>query len=174
EKLLKGPKRWRGEKFAAFDRRRAWATLNRIQWLHQSGCKLSASITRQAKLLRAAVPDWNEDYGGKAAESLEGRTGWVRTDTSYEVLAEIPLSQVLLRAKECSGRSDDFLVENDPFTGLAAQRPARAFAALTYAAKRGNFPNWAWQRFLNSEARKNDKARLTWLIAERLDRKSTR
>ena len=170
EKLLKGPKRWRGEKFSAFDRRRAWAILNRIQWLQHSGCKLSASITRQAKLLRAVVPDWNEDYGGKAAESLEGRTGWVRTDTSYEELAETPLSQVLLRAKERSGRSDDFLVENDPFTGLAAQRPARAFAALSYAAKRGDFPEWAWRRFLTSEARKNDKPRLARLIAERLAR----
>lgn len=170
EKLVIGPKRWQREKIAAFDSRRAWSILNRIQWLQNSECKLSARTRRQAKLLRAAVPDWKEDYGGRAAESLEGRTGWVRTNTSHEELAETPLSLVLPRAKERSGRADDFLVENDPFSGLAAQRPARAFAALTYAAKRGSFPNWAWQRFLNSEARKNDKARLAWLIAERLAR----
>src|SRR5690606_25997001 len=113
EKLVIGPKRWRREKIAAFDSRRAWSILNRIQWLQNSGCKLSASTRRQAKLLRAAVPDWKEDYGRKAAESLEGRTGWVRTNTSHEELAETPLSLVLLRAKERSGRSDDFLVEND-------------------------------------------------------------
>ncbi|EPW0370319.1 hypothetical protein ACWB35_005417, partial [Klebsiella quasipneumoniae] len=170
QKLLVGPKRWQREKIAAFDSRRAWSILNRIQWLQNSECKLSASTRKQAKLLRAAVPDWKEDYGGRAAESLESRTGWVRTNTSHEELAEIPLSLVLLRAKERSGRSDDFLVENDPFSGLAAQRPTRAFAALTYAAKRGNFPNWAWQRFLTLEARKNDKARLVWLIAQRLSR----
>lgn len=168
--MLVGPKRWQREKIAAFDSRRAWSILNRIQWLQNSECKLSASTRKQAILFRAAVPDWKEDYGGRAAESLEGRTGWVKTNTSHEELAEIPLSLVLLRAKERSGRSDDFLVENDPFAGLAAQRPARAFSALTYSAKRGNFPNWAWQRFLTLEARKNDKARLVWLIAERLSR----
>lgn len=170
EKLMIGPKRWPREKIAAFDSRRAWAILNRIQWLQNSGCKLSASTRGQVKLLRAAAPDWKEDYGGKAAESLEGRTGWVKTNTNHEELAETPLSLVLPRAKERSGRSDDFLVENDPFAGLAAQRPARAFAALTYTAKRGVFPEWAWRRFLNSEARKNDKVRLAWLIAERLAR----
>ncbi|MDO5687587.1 MAG: SIR2 family protein [Neisseria sp.] len=170
EKLVIGPKRLRREKIAAFERRRAWSILNRIQWLQNSGCKLSAGTRRQAKLLRAAVPDWKEDYGEKAAESLEIRVGRIRTNTSHEELAETPLSLVLLQAKERSGRSDDFFVENDPFSGLAAQRPTRAFAALTYAAKRGNFPNWAWQRFLTSEARKNDKARLIWLIAERLAR----
>lgn len=168
KKLLKGPKRWRREKVTAFENRRAWSILTRIHWLQKSGCKFSSVINVQAKLLRAAVPDWKEEYGAKAADSLTGRTGWVRTNTAHEQLAETPLSQVLLQAKERSGRSDDFLIENDPFAGLAAKRPARAFAALTHAAKRENFPAWAWQKFLNSEARKNDKARLARLIAERL------
>ncbi|MCE8014192.1 hypothetical protein HBJ58_14275 [Halomonas desiderata] len=170
KKLLRGPKRWRREKVAPFESRRDWSILSRIQWLQNSGCKLSSATRGQAKLLRTAVPNWHEGYGAKAADSLEGRTGWVRTNTNPEELADIPLSRVLSQAKEHSGRSDDFLVENDPFTGLAAQRPARAFAALTYAAKRGDFPEWAWRRFLNSEARKNDKARLVRLIAERLAR----
>ncbi|WP_338721827.1 SIR2 family protein [Devosia sp. XK-2] len=170
QKLLRGPKRWRREKVAAFENRRAWSILNRVEWLRKSGCKLSAYTSGQAKLLRSAVPDWNENYGAKAAESLEGRSGWVRTNTSYDGLVEAPLSLVLLQAKKQSGRSDDYLVENDPFGGLADQRPARAFAALTYAAKRGDFPEWAWRRFLNSQARKTDTTRLTALIAERLAR----
>lgn len=168
QKLLIGPKRWQREKIAAFDSRRAWSILNRIQWLQNSECKLSASTRKQAKLLRAAVPDWKEDCAEKAAESLEVRTGFVRTNTCHEKLTEVPLSLILLRAKEHSGRSDDFLIENDPFSGLAAQRPTRAFAALTYAAKRGSFPKWAWQSFLTSEARKNDNSRLVRVIAERL------
>ncbi|WP_082678087.1 SIR2 family protein [Type-E symbiont of Plautia stali] len=170
QKLLIGPKRWQREKIAAFDSRRAWVILDRIQWLQNSECKLSACTRKQAKLLHVAVPDWKEDSGLRAAESLEGRSGWVRTNTSHEALADTPLSLILLQAKERSGRSDDFLVENDPFSGLAAQRPVRAFAALTHAAKQGDFPVWAWQSFLTSEARNNDKARLAWLIAERLSR----
>ncbi|WP_262730906.1 SIR2 family protein [Alloalcanivorax marinus] len=170
EKLMKGPKRWYREKTAAFNKRRSWSILNRVQWLQNSGCTLSAGTRQRMKLLRAAVPDWKEDHGVKAAESLEARTGWVRTNTSHEELTKTPLSLVLLQAEERSGRSDDFLVENDPFSGLAAKRPARAFAALNHAAKRDDYPEWAWRRFLNSEARKGDKGRLVWLIAERLAR----
>ncbi|MHC1547258.1 hypothetical protein [Phyllobacterium sp. K27] len=170
QKLVRGPKRWRREKIAAFESRRAWSILSRVQWLQNSGCKLSSATRGQAKLLRTAVPDWKEDYGAKAADSLEGRTGWVRTNTNHEELADTPLSRVLLQAKEHSGRSHDFLVENDPFAGFAVEHPARAFSALTYVAKRGDFPEWAWRRFLNSEARKTDEARLVWLIAERLAR----
>ncbi len=170
EKLMRGPKRWPREKVAAYYRRRAWSILNRIKWLQNSGCNLSASSRGQAKLFRASVPDWKENYGAKAADSLEGRVGTVRTNTNHEELVVAPISLVLLQAKERSGRSDDFLVENDPFSGLAAQRPARAFAALIYAAKRGDFEEWAWRRFLNSDGRNNDKARLGWLIAERLAR----
>ena len=170
QKLFSGPKRWRREKVTEFEYRRAWSVLNRVKWLEQSGCKLSSTAREQAKLLRTAVPDWKEEYGVKAADSLEGRSGFVRTNTSHEELRDKPLSQVLLQAKESSGRSDDFLVENDPFAGLASQRPVRAFAALNYAAERGDFPEWAWRRFLNSQARKNDKSRLVWLIANRLAR----
>ncbi|MFK0684332.1 SIR2 family protein [Ochrobactrum sp. BD67] len=168
QKLLQGPKRWRREKTAAFESRRAWSILDRIHWLEKSGCKLSSTTRARAKLLRTAVPDWKEEYGAKAADSLEGRSGWVATNTSCEQLADKPLSLVLMQAKESSGRSNDFLVENDPFAGLAAQRPVRAFAALHYSAKRGDFPEWAWRRFLTSAARKNDKLRMIRLIGERL------
>lgn len=170
QKLLRGPKRRRREKVIDFERRRAWSILDRIQCLQDSGCKFSAATRAQVKLLRTTVPDWKEEYGAKAAESLEGRSGVVRINTNYDELSNVPLSSILSLAKKQSGRSDDFFVENDPLAGFVTQRPARAFAALTDAAKRGNFPDWAWERFLNPEARKNDKARFTWLIAERLIR----
>ncbi|MDY4380036.1 SIR2 family protein [Pectobacterium brasiliense] len=170
QKLLSGPTRRKSEKIAVFESRRAWSILNRIQWLQNAGCKLSSATNKQAKLLRTVVPDWREDYGAKAADSKEGRSGFVRTNTSHEVLLDIPLSRILLQAKKHSSRSEDFLVKNAPFAGLSVQRPVRAFAVLTYAAKQGSFPEWAWQQFLSSEARKNDKPRLVHLIAERLTR----
>lgn len=69
-----------------------------------------------------------------------------------------------------SGRADDTLVENDPFAGLSAQHPVLAFSALNNAAKRGDYPEWAWRTFLNSEARKNDKPRFSALIADRMSK----
>jgi hypothetical protein len=62
------------------------------------------------------------------------------------------------------------LVENDPFAGLATELPVRAFSALVTAAKRDEYPEWAWRTFLNSTARKQDKPKLSALIAERISR----
>lgn len=170
QKLLIGPKQWSQEKIVDFEERRDRSILERIQWLQNKQCKLSASTVKQVQQLLSAVPDWKEVYSEGAADSLDARSGFVRTDTSYEELTKIPLSQILQQAEKISSRSDDWLVENDPFRGLVAEKPVRAFAALTYAAKQNAFPKRAWECFLAPVARENDKARLTWLIAERLVR----
>lgn len=168
QKLLKGPKQRLGENTVDFNKRRALSILNRLQWLKNKKYKLSASICEQIQLLRSAAPDWKEVNGESAADSLSSSADWGETDTSYEELEKIPISQILQQAKKNSGRSDDFVVEKDPFSGLATEKPVRALAALTHAAKQNDFPDWAWQRFLASEAREKDKAKLTWLIAEQL------
>lgn len=167
-RLVAGPKRWKREKNSKFEERRAWSILSRVHWLANYGCVFSFEIEEIMDTLRSIAPNWKPEYGAKAAESLEGKGGWVKSETSHEALLGTPLSSILSRAKDLSGRSEDFLVEYDPFVGLAEKYPRRAFSALTYAAKRGEFPEWAWQRFLSSEARKNDKAKFAGLIAERL------
>lgn len=165
-----GPKRRSREKIVDFDRRRALSILNRLQWLKYKKYKLSASTRKQMQLLRSVVPDWKEDDGKSAADSVEIRVRRITTNTNYEKLTETPISKILSEAKKGSGRLDDLPIKNDPFSGLATEKPVRAFTALTYAAKQKDFPDWAWQSFLASETRKNDKTRLTWLIAKRLAR----
>lgn len=167
-RLLKGPKRWRREKSATFKTRRAWSVLNRIQWLAQSGCKFSFDIETLTATLRTIVPDWKPDYAEKASASLESRGGWVRTDNDHVALIGVPLASVLTIAKERTGRSDEPLVENDPFGGFVAKYPVRAFSALRYSAKHGDLPEWAWRRFLTAEPRKTDRPRFKRLIGERL------
>lgn len=168
QKLLKGPKQRLGENTVDFNKRRAWSILTRVQWLQNKKCNLSASTINQAQQPYAAHPEWNDVDGKSAADSLSSSVDWVQTDTSYEELEKIPISQILQQAEKISGRSDDFFVEKDPFSGLATEKPVRAFAALTDAAKQNDFPDWALKRFLASEARKNDETELIRLIAEQL------
>lgn len=169
-RLLKGPKRRKGEKLASFRERRAWSILNRIHWLANAGCTFSFNIDEVTSSLHSFAPKWKPEFAATAAESLESQGGWVKTETNHDALRNTPLPLILSQAEEQSRRSDDFLTEYDPFAGLAANRPALALAALTHAAKHGDFPQWAWQRFLSPEARKNDKAKFSRLIAERLVR----
>lgn len=168
QKLLIGPKQWSQEKIVDFEERRDRSILERIQWLQNKQCKLSTNTVKQVQQLLSAVSDWKEVYSEGAADSLDARSGFVRTDTNYEELTKIPLSQILQQAEKISSRSDDWLVENDPFYGLCVEQPELAFAALTHAEKRGNFWTKAWQSFLYLEVQKTDKTELIGAIAEQL------
>lgn len=170
QKLLTGPKQCPCEEIVDFVERRDRSILECVQWLQNKQCKLSDSTVKQVQQFYATRPEWKEVDGKSVAQSFGIRTRWVTTNTSYEELIDLPISQILSQARKVSGLSDDWLMLNDPFSGLAAGKPVRAFTALTYFAKQNDFPEWAWQCFLTSEARKNDMTRLTWFIAERLAR----
>lgn len=171
-RLLDGPSRSEGETDADFAERRAWSILSRISWLSQNQCELHLDFEAEVERLRPSAPGWRPEYADRAAESLEGRGGLVRTETEYSALLSEPLASTLSKARELGGRQDDFLLERAPYAGLAAERPVRAFSALRLAAERQDFPEWAWRTFLNSEARKGDKPKLVALIAERMARYS--
>jgi hypothetical protein len=170
ERLLQGPSRWDEEEEAEFIERRAWLSLTKIHWLKSHGCEFQFDFDAVSSKLRQHAPKWQTQYAENAAASMEGRGGWVKTNTEYAVLLTVPLVSLLDKAKELSGRTDDILVERDPYAGLSSQRPVRAFAALIKSAKLKKYPEWAWRTFLNADARKADKPKLSALIAERVSR----
>lgn len=170
QRLLEGPPRWPDEEDAKFEKRCAWAVLNRITWLANNGCFFICNLAAETEKLRVREPEWQPGYAAKAADSLEGRGGFVKTETDHASLLDEPLKSILSKALELSGRTEDFLVEKAPFAGLSTERPVRAFAALTDAARKNEYPEWAWRTFLDSGARKTDKPKLSALIAERMCR----
>ncbi len=167
-RLLQGPLGADDVDKETFAEHAAWASLNRLHWLTANGCIFPFDLDHESEALQKHAPDWKLAYAEKAVESMSARGGMVRTETEHTTLLKEPLDTLLAKAQELSGRGIDFLVENDPFSGLCAARPVRAFNALTYAAKRGVYPEWAWRKFLNSDARKSDKPKFVALIAHRL------
>ena len=59
--------------------------------------------------------------------------------------------------------------DHRPFDGLVEQRPARAVAALTHAARRGDYPAEFWRSTL-WEWPDGARHRLSWLFGARLAR----
>ncbi len=171
-RLLAGPPRWDNEEDAKFDERRAGTSLIRITWLANNGCDFPSDLTAEIKTLKANAPRWKQESKVRAIEPMGVvRGGWVKTETGYSLLLHEPLRSTLSKARELSEREeDDFLVEKDPFAGLSAERPVRALSALTDAARRNEYPEWAWRTFLDSVARKDDKPKFSALVAERLCR----
>lgn len=167
-RLTSDASEWEGFDAADVQRRKAWQMLSRIEWLRKKGCKFSEKLLNKEKELRKVVPDWSDAAAEKAASSTEARGGVVRTDTTYDMLLTTDLGRTLEAAEAAKGRTEDFLVEVDPFQGLAAERPARALGALMRAAREGRIVDWAWRAFLSSEARTVDSPRMDRLLAERL------
>lgn len=92
----------------------------------------------------------------------------IDTDPDPRVLEQVPIGEVLERARQ-AGQSDFFdYVERRPFNGLAEQKPARALAVLTDAARKGEVPVSFWSAFLYAERRKTDSTRLARAIGGRL------
>lgn len=167
-RLLRGRNSFPGEDLDEFKGRRAWGILNRIHWLSSKGCSFTFDIDAETKKLRAHAPDWEEAFAARSAQSHGSRGGFVRTDTDHAALLSVPLPSVLTKASELSGRTDDFLVERDPFAGLCNDHPVLAFRVLVGEAKRNSYPEWAWRSFLRRDARSRDTARLSTSIAARL------
>jgi hypothetical protein len=173
KRLLQGPPQWENEEKAEYTERRAWYSLTRIHWLKSHGCDFNFDFDTESAKLRRQAPKWEPQYAEKADASMEGHGGWVQTNTEHAALLTVPLRNLLDKAKELSGRTDDILIEKNPFAGLSSKRPARAFAALTHSAKVGDYPEWAWKTFLNADGRKSDKPKFSALIAERIARLPT-
>lgn len=169
-RLLNGPPRWKNEEEADFEERWAREVLNCVTWLAGKGCRFTFDLAIETAKLSAKVPGWNPGEATHIVEPLLARSGRIQPETEHSSLSKVPLGAILAEARSLSGRTGDFFVEKDPFQGLSAERPIRAFSALTDAARKDEYPEWAWRTFLYSDARNKDKTKLSALIAERICR----
>jgi len=165
-RILEGRERWENEAEHEFVQRCAWSIAERLHWLRSKGCNLNVNYDEEITRLQNAAPDWSPEHAENADRSWESRGGTVRTETEHSGLLSEPLSNILAKAREIGGRTGLALVDYDPFAGLCASHPIMALSALRLEAKRGEYPEWAWRRFLHSENRKVDNCRLKNFIAE--------
>ena len=168
ERILEGPEQRKNETVRDFVEFRARDIADRLHWLHSKGCNLNVNYKEKIKRLQNAAPDWTPENAEDADRSREIRGGVVRTDTEYSALLGVPLSQVLTKAQELSGRIGHELVNYDPFAGLSTDHPVRALSALRLEAKGGEYQEWAWRGFLHPEKRKHDNGQFKNLITELL------
>lgn len=169
KRLLKGSsERFKDESLKKVRERAAWGALTRINWLINQGCEFTFDTDEFNAKYLLRVPDWKPQYAKGAADSSLGRSGFVKTVSEYDVLLHIPISNILKTALENNGRTEDFLVQKDPFSGLCRDKPFRAFQALKYAATLKEFPVWAWSTFLSREFSDSKHTKFSYVIASRL------
>lgn len=168
KRLLKGPPLLKG---LSRDRWREWhahAILGRTLWLQQEGCVFLRPIDAALAKARAAAPQWQDKYAATAADSQEARGGTVSTNLKFEHMKDVPIRELLRACIADSGRDHSFLTEGDPLGGLAEKQPMRVLRALLYNDLPDDQARWAWSKFLQANARREDTPRRTCLIARRL------
>jgi hypothetical protein len=151
ERIVRGDDAWYGEETPKHTERRAWQSANMLQWLKDNGCVLNVNFEATIDKLKRASPTWSPEYAAKADDSLESRSGTVRTDTDHLILNDVSIDRIIDVAAENMGRGDNFLVEADPFRGLCMDHPTKALAALRRKAKLEEYPEWAWSRWLRRD-----------------------
>ncbi|TDA65893.1 hypothetical protein E0765_04595 [Sulfuricurvum sp. IAE1] len=165
KRILQGRKPYDFEPNSEYLEGRSWDTLTVIHWLALKGCTFTFDVETKTRKLIKLAPDWKKEYAQNADRSLQGRGGFVRTNTDYDDLVSIPLKDVL--TKSVPSR-EEFLLERRPFSGLSEAKSVRAFLALSYALKHDNYPTWAWETFLHAKKRETDCDRLIVVIGYRL------
>jgi hypothetical protein len=169
KKILAGPRKLDHEDENAFARRKAIVAASVLGWLQQQNCKLFSSTTRSLAKLRSAEPEWRSSWDSSADESLEGRAGWVRTESDASKIIDAPLSELVARAQQNTTRPFQEFTAYRPFIGVVKDRPSRAVRALSLEASRGNYPIEFWRNAL-SEWPKQTNDRLRCLFAARIGR----
>lgn len=167
-RLRTGSRAWPENTPGGADSARAFYRLNYLHWLHSRNVQFSFDVETEISELRLRAPDWRPESAEQAAESDAPAVRWVGTNDAPDELETAPIAGIPNIAREMQ-TGDFFGTEyRRPFSGLAASSPKRAYLALAYAVRRGEFDGDLWAQFLMSNARAADSVRLHRAITGRL------
>lgn len=158
-----------GESEEDFEQRRASESATVLDWLINQGCELGGETRSVLLSLRSADPRWRPEWAETADRSRDIRVRWGGTDSDPSPIIDAPISQIIPLARQHTGRAFPEPCDRRPFDGLVVQRPVRAVAALTHAARQGEYPAKFWRSSLR-EWPDETRHRLSWLFGARLAR----
>lgn len=168
DRLRTGNFIWTPDQAKEYERAIIIDRLNRLYWLTLQGIELPFDLESFSAPLRQRVPEWMPNHATEAVRSRATKAYDIETDDSEADLLDVPLREILPRAREAGQFNFGGHMRRDPFRGLAKRRPSRAMKALSVRAKTGEAPKEAWATFLFSDTRKTDSLRLVKVIAGRL------
>jgi hypothetical protein len=168
-RILGGRPAYSHEEDDSYVRLRSVISAEILGWLEQHNCQLSNAARDRLPELRKAHPQWQPSWDATADDSREGRSGWIKTESSPAVIIDTPISQLAQAAERNTTQPFGEFVRYEPFAGLTKQRPARALAALAYEARHNRYPAGLWQTVLSNWPETVGN-RLRWLAARRIAR----
>lgn len=169
DRILSGPNRlshWSDEEFPAL---RDGFAARYARYLELQGCELTADRCKRLAEMIRGIPEWSDGWATSTVIEQGSHVGWVRTDEKPDAVLDLPVNEVVSRAKEELKRDFGSLTEKRPFTGLVKANPRKALSALTIAGKADDYPEAFWSSMIN-EIPVNITPRLRRLFLNRVAR----
>ena len=144
ERILDGPDQrdwWPDDEIPRM-RRGLAARYGRYLELH--GCDFTPEHAARLSKIVAGLPDWSDALADSTVTEPGMRVGWVGIDEAPDSLVDLPVGEIVAKAKSLPGRGLQGFTERRPFKGLVRSNPRMALSALTAAGKKGEYPAEQW------------------------------
>jgi hypothetical protein len=149
DRILLGPDQlshWSDEEFPAL--RNGFAA-RYARYLELQDCQLTADRSKRLAEMIGGIPDWNDDWATSTVIERGSHVSWVGTDEKPDAVMDLPVNEVVSRAKEGLKRDFSSFTEKRPFTGLVKTNPRKALSALTIAGKADDYPAMFWSSMID-------------------------
>ncbi len=149
DRILTGPDQlshWSDEEFPEF---RDELAARYARYLELQGCDLAADRSERLVEMIRGIPRWSDGWATSTVTERGLRSGRVTTDETPDAVIDIPVNEVVSRAKEDLNREFGSFTERRPFTGLVRANPRKALSALTVAGRAGDYPQAFWRAMIN-------------------------
>ena len=149
DRILAGPDQlshWSDEEFLQL---RAYFAARYARYLELQGCELTTDRSEQLAASIRDIPRWSDTWATSMVVERGSHTGWVGTDEKPDAVLDLPLNEIVPRAKEELKRDFESFTERRPFTGLVKTNPRKALSALTVAGRANDYPEAFWSSMIN-------------------------
>lgn len=149
DRILSGPDQlshWSDEEFP---RLRDEIAARYARYLELQDCELTADRSERLAEMIGGIPEWSDSWATSTVIERGSHAGWVGTDEKPDAVLNLPVNEVVSRAKEDLKRDFGSFTEKRPFTGLVKANPRKALSALTVAGKADDYPEAFWSSMIN-------------------------
>lgn len=95
------------------------------------------------------ITEWSDGWATSTVIERGSHGGWVRTDEKPDALMNLPVSEVVTKAREDQKRDFGSLIEKRPFAGLVKANPRKALSALTIVGRNDDYPREFWSTIID-------------------------
>lgn len=165
KRILDGAKRWNNENDEEYKMRNARYTLDVLQWLLDKNCKFDIDYAKTIRRLRKKCPTWEKSFSINIDknEELTIERGSVDNE-SLSMGGDMAKFYLLTTLSD----SEKEIVDVDDiieFIRMCEKRPSKAFRMIAASARQGEYFEWMWRYWLQSNWNEDRCKRYLWRTA---------